>query len=120
MRRSVAAFGAGGEFSPDEVDGEGEDGEDEQKVDWSVRDMAEEDCDEPEDGQHGGEQKEKYSSIASQRNFAVLALEAKIAAARLRQFRRRLYKDAAGGQLVVQRLQKRAKASGRDPSPRSG
>ena len=75
--RSAAAVGAGGEFSPDEVNGEGEDGEDEQKVDWAVRDVAEEDFDEPEDGQHGGEQEEKYSSIASQRNFAVLALERK-------------------------------------------
>jgi len=75
--RSAAAVGAGGEFAPDEVDGEGEDGENEQKVDSSVRDAAEEDFDEPEDGQHGGEQEEKYSSIASQRNFAVLALERK-------------------------------------------
>jgi len=37
------------------VNGEGEDGEDEQKVDWAVRDVAEEDFDEPEDGQDGGE-----------------------------------------------------------------
>jgi hypothetical protein len=58
--RSVAAFAAGGEFSPDEVNGEGEDGEDEQKVDFSVRDVAEEDCEEPEDGQHGGEQEEEH------------------------------------------------------------
>ena len=57
---SVAAFGAGGEFTPDEVDGEGEDGEDEQKVDGAVRDVAEEDFDEPEDGEHGGEQEEEH------------------------------------------------------------
>src|SRR6185437_4899278 len=35
-------------------------GEDEQKVDWAVRDMAEEDFDEPEDGEHRGEQEEEH------------------------------------------------------------
>lgn len=51
VARSIRAVGAGGEFAPDEVDGEGEDGEDEQKVDFTVRHMAEEDFYEPEDGQ---------------------------------------------------------------------
>lgn len=53
--RSIGAVGAGGEFAPDEVDGKGEDGEDEEKVDFSVRDMAEEHFWEPEDGQDGRE-----------------------------------------------------------------
>ena len=51
----AAAVGAGGESSPDEVSGEGEDGEDEEEVHFAVRDVAEEDFDEPEDGEHGGE-----------------------------------------------------------------
>jgi hypothetical protein len=52
---SSRAVGAGGEFAPHKVDGEGEHGEYKQKVDFSVRHVAKKDSYEPEDGQHGRE-----------------------------------------------------------------
>lgn len=52
---SSRAVGAGGEFAPHKVDGEGEHGEYKQEVDFYVRHVAKKDFYEPEDGQYGRE-----------------------------------------------------------------
>jgi hypothetical protein len=113
--RSVAAFGAGGEFSPDEVDGEGEDGEDEQKVNFPVRDVAEENFDEPEDGQHRGEQEEEHC-------FVVLGLWSGVGGPGFVVRPRRKAnaegrnKDAGGEALVVQKPHAHKTSMGHPPT----